>query len=194
MKKTLLLFSFIILKATLYAQLPGECAPGTTPPVAPFCSQTCTLCGEGIDGYVGMNVPTNNWEAPSDFCAPQFHAVQWLAFVAGSPSITFNFTPTSCQDGTGLQVAIYGSSDCQSWQQVSNCDPNVPEGNTIQLDASGLMVGGTYFFVIDGNAGDFCEFLIEVVSGSTTAPDVVGTPVISGSDPFVPWKYGYVYG
>jgi gliding motility-associated-like protein len=124
------------------------------------------------------------------FCAPQFHAVQWLAFVAGSPSITFNFTPTSCQDGTGLQVAIYGSSDCQSWQQVSNCDPGVPEGTTIQLNANGLMVGGTYFFVIDGNAGDFCEFLIEVVSGSTTAPDVVGTPVISGPTPLCPGSTG----
>ena len=184
------MFSFLVLWTTLKGQLPGECPPGTTPPVAPFCSQTCTLCDEGIDGYVGMNVPTNNWEAPPDFCAPQFHAVQWLAFVAGSTSITFNFTPTSCQDGPGLQVAIYGSSDCQSWQQVSNCDPAVPEGTTIQLDASGLTVGGTYFFVIDGNSGDFCEFLIEVVSGSTTAPDVSGTPVISGPTPLCPGSTG----
>jgi gliding motility-associated-like protein len=127
-----------------------------------------------------MNVPTSQWEAPPDFCAPQFHAVQWLAFVAGTPNITFNFTPTDCEDGTGLQVAIYGSMDCQSWNQVSNCDPGVPEGSTTQLDASGLTVGGTYFFVIDGNAGDFCEFQIDVVSGSTQAPDVVGTPMIAG--------------
>ena len=180
MKRNLLLFSLLLVWGTLKSQLPGECPEGVNPPVAPFCAETCTLCDDGIDGYVGMNVPTDNWEAPPDFCAPQFHAVQWLAFVAGSPSITFNFTPTSCQDGPGLQVAIYGSQDCTSWQQVSNCDPAVPEGSTIQLSASGLTVGGTYFFVIDGNSGDFCEFLIEVVSGSTVAPDVVGTPVISG--------------
>jgi len=180
MKRNLLLFTLLFCWTITNGQLPEECAEGTTPPVAPFCSQTCTLCDDGIDGYVGMNQPTNQWEAPPDFCAPQFHAVQWLAFVAGTTEITFDFTPTDCQDGTGLQVAIYGSMDCTSWQQVSGCDPDVPQGQTIQLNASGLTVGGTYFFVIDGNAGDFCEFEINVLSGSTVAPDVVGTPMITG--------------
>ncbi|MCG8328596.1 MAG: gliding motility-associated C-terminal domain-containing protein [Chitinophagales bacterium] len=180
MKRNLLFLPLLFLCTAINAQLPGECAPGTTPPVAPFCSQTCTLCDDGIDGYVGMNVPTSDWEAPPDFCAPQFHAVQWLAFVAGTPSISFDFTPFDCDNGTGLQVAIYGSMDCQEWQLASNCDPDVPEGSTITLDASGLTVGGTYFFVVDGNAGDFCSFEINVTSGSTVAPDVVGTPVIMG--------------
>ncbi|MCB0554618.1 MAG: hypothetical protein KDD02_13795 [Phaeodactylibacter sp.] len=150
--------------------------------MAPFCAQTCTVCGAGLDGYVGMNANTPNWEAPADFCAPQFHSVQWLAFVAGSTSITFNFTPFNCQSaaGNGLQVQVYGSTDCSTWFPVSNCDPAVNENQTTTLNASGLVPGGTYFFVIDGNSGDVCQFQIDVVSGSTVAPNVVGTPVISG--------------
>ncbi len=183
MKRNLLslLFLFFALSAAL-AQLPGPCPPNTPAPVAPFCAQTCTVCGDGLDGYVGMNANTPQWEAPPDFCAPQFHSVQWLAFVAGSTSITFNFTPFDCQSpaGNGLQVGIYGSTDCSSWFAVSNCDPAVNENATTTLNASGLVPGATYFFVIDGNVGDVCQFTIDVVSGSTVAPPVTGTPSING--------------
>ncbi|HMQ48847.1 MAG TPA: hypothetical protein PKA00_03335, partial [Saprospiraceae bacterium] len=161
------------------AQPPGPC-PGSTAPVAPFCSQTCTLCGQGIDGYVGMNANTPQWEAPPDFCAPQFHSVQWLAFVAGSTNITFQFSVSDCDDGNGLQVGIYGTTDCASWTSVSNCDPAVPENASTILNASGLVPGGTYLFVIDGNVGDVCQFQIDVLSGSTVAPPVTGTPSIIG--------------
>ncbi|MCB0617108.1 MAG: hypothetical protein KDC75_27515, partial [Phaeodactylibacter sp.] len=163
--------------------LPGPCPPNTPSPVAPFCSQTCTVCGAGLDGYVGMNANTPQWEAPADFCAPQFHSVQWLAFVAGTPSITFNFTPFNCEDGNGLQVQVYGSTDCDTWFPVSNCDPGVPPNSTTVLNASGLVPGGTYFFVIDGNVGDVCQFQIDVVSGSTVAPQVMGSPFITGPNP-----------
>ncbi|MCB0571052.1 MAG: gliding motility-associated C-terminal domain-containing protein [Phaeodactylibacter sp.] len=130
-----------------------------------------------------MNANTPQWEAPADFCAPQFHSVQWLAFVAGTPSITFNFTPFNCEDGNGLQVQVYGSTDCDTWFPVSNCDPGVPPNSTTVLNASGLVPGGTYFFVIDGNVGDVCQFQIDVVSGSTVAPQVMGSPFITGPNP-----------
>ncbi|MCB0596899.1 MAG: hypothetical protein KDD28_22635, partial [Phaeodactylibacter sp.] len=82
-----------------------------------------------------------------------------------------------CQTGSGLQAEIYRTVDCTTWTSVSNCDPGF---NSTTLTATGLQPGNTYFFVIDGNGGDVCEFVIDVISGSATAPDVVGTPVING--------------
>ena len=124
-----------------------------------------------------MNVNQPVWEAPSTFCAPQFHSIQWIGFIAGSTSISFQISTLSCQTGNGLQAEIYQTTDCTSWTSVSNCDPGF---TTTTLNASGLVPGNTYFFVIDGNGGDECEFQIDVLSGSATAPDVVGTPVING--------------
>ena len=144
-------------------------------PLAPFCSQACVLCD--IDGYIGMNANQSQWDAPPQFCAPQFHSIQWVGFIAGSTSISFSVSTLTCDTGNGLQAEIYQTVDCTSWTSVSNCDPGFT--STI-LNASGLVPGNTYFFVIDGNGGDVCEFQIDVLSGSATAPDVVGTPVISG--------------
>jgi len=175
--KRILLQLLIFLSAAelgLAQQPPGSC-PGNMAPLAPFCSQACVLCD--IDGYVGMNVNQSQWEAPPQFCAPQFHSIQWIGFVAGSASISFSITTLMCDDGNGLQAGIYRTVDCTSWVSVSNCDPGF---TSTVLNASGLVPGNTYFFVIDGNAGDECEFQIDVLSGSATAPPVVGTPVIAG--------------
>ena len=67
-------------------QPPGSC-PGNMAPLASFCSDACVLCD--INGYVGRNANQPLWEAPATFCAPQFHSIQWIGFIAGSPSITF---------------------------------------------------------------------------------------------------------
>ncbi|MCB9285731.1 MAG: gliding motility-associated C-terminal domain-containing protein [Lewinellaceae bacterium] len=175
MKKILLLLLSIMAAELAIAQQPPGSCPGNMAPLAPFCSQACVLCD--IDGYIGMNVNQPVWEAPSTFCAPQFHSIQWIGFIAGSTSISFQISTLSCQTGNGLQAEIYQTTDCTSWTSVSNCDPGF---TTTTLNASGLVPGNTYFFVIDGNGGDECEFQIDVLSGSATAPDVVGTPVING--------------
>ncbi len=175
MKKILLLLLSLLVTELANAQQPPGSCPGNMAPLASFCGQACVLCD--IDGYVGRNANQPQWEAPSTFCAPQFHSIQWIGFIAGSPSISFSITTLSCQTGSGLQAEIYRTVDCLTWQSVSNCDPGF---NTTTLNASGLVPGNTYFFVIDGNGGDVCEFRIDVISGSATAPDVVGTPVISG--------------
>ncbi|GJM32326.1 MAG: hypothetical protein DHS20C18_13270 [Saprospiraceae bacterium] len=140
----------------------------------------------GFDGYIGSNSATDLGEAPDGFCAPQLHNTQWLGFVAGTPSISMNITAFNCDSGNGLQIGIYNTLDCTDFSLVSNCEPTMPENIPFVFNATGLMPGGIYFLVIDGNFGDICEFSIDVTSGLAEAPPIVGNTAIVGVGPFCP--------
>ncbi len=156
------------------------------PSPAPLCSDACILCD--LDGYIGRNVLEFPWEAPPTFCAPQFHSINWLGFIAGTPSITLEITTFNCQTGEGLQAQIYRTADCSSWVPVSGCDPAF---NYTTLTATGLQPGETCFLVIDGNGGDICDFRVDVVSGLAIAPDVEGAPQIDGPANFCPGENAF---
>ncbi len=178
MRKLLLLSGIVCLFTPVFAQFIPEC-PGTgTIVLSSFCGDACVVCD--INGYVGTNNTTALGQAPPGFCAGQLHNTQWVGFVAGSTSLTLSISVYDCtidQDGNGvnegLQIGIYNTTDCSSYGLVSNCDQQVPE-NTSQTftNTTPLTVGGIYFLVIDGAFGDICSFQVNVLSGSTTAPNV----------------------
>lgn len=178
------LLLFFLLSAISCSLVPAQSPPAACPPnfnalPAPFCGEACIVCD--LDGYYSANQWFPQWDVPPQFCAPQFHSVNWVGFVAGTTSIVLNINTFNCQIGSGLQAEIYRTVDCTAWQSVSNCDPGF---NSTTLHASGLQPGETYFVVIDGNGGDICDFRIDVVSGSAIAPDVEGTPQIDGPADF----------
>ncbi len=165
---------------------PGSCPPN--PPLASFCAEACVVCD--LTGYSSRNSLTDLGQAPPGFCAGQLHNTQWVGFVAGSASLTIRIDVSACVQNDGLQIGIYQTVDCTSFNLVSNCDDQVP-GNTSQnFTASGLVPGGTYFLVIDGAFGDICDFDLTVLSGSVTAPQITSgvsnilypTPVCPGGN------------
>lgn len=188
--KTLFLFPLLLLlplSLLLAQQPPGACPPGQVQ-LASTCGDACVLC-EGLEDYTFNNSLPDLGQAPPDFCAPQLHNTQWVGFVAGSTSITMDIDVFNCTNAggeQGLQIGIYGTSDCASFNSVSNCEPSIPPG-TATFNATGLTPGGIYFIVVDGNFGDICDFTVEVTSGSAEAPPVVGTPqIIPGVTPMCP--------
>lgn len=169
MKKILPLLSGILWCFTLKGQLPpGSCPPN--PPLASFCAEACVVCD--LAGYTSRNSLTDLGQAPPGFCAGQLHNTQWVGFVAGSASLTIRIDVTNCDLGDGLQIGIYNTVDCTSFDLVSNCDSGVPENTSQNFNASGLVPGGIYFLVIDGANGDICDFALTVLSGSVTAPQI----------------------
>lgn len=163
---------------------PGSCPPN--PALASFCSDACVVCD--LTGYSSINAATILGQAPPGFCAGQLHNTQWVGFIAGSANLTLRIDVYACNQGDGLQIGIYNTVDCSSFQLVSNCDDQVP-GNTSQnFVANNLTPGGIYFLVIDGAFGDICQFDVTVLSGSVTAPQITSgvtdiqypTPVCPG--------------
>ena len=182
MKPLLLSAVFMISTLLVNAQYgPPDCG-GPMPGLAfNYCYTSCIPC-DGIDnGFIGMNTLNGDINAfPPGYCAPQLHSPSFHPFVAGSETIIFDFFVDQCWYGYGIQVGVYSASyDCLNWTNTYYCDPELwPGGHTIPV--SGLTPGGIYYFVIDGNLGDICNYEIIVTYGSTLPPPISGTPVIQG--------------
>lgn len=135
------------------AQLPTACGAGASP--ASACDEACIFCN--FDGYLGSTIGYGQTEA-IDFCGTLENG-QWIGFIAGASQATFTVKPTVCFNGDGVQVALY--TDCFSaplaCKKGQQFGANLPVSITVPLTP-----GSNYYLLVDGFAGDFCEFTIDV--------------------------------
>lgn len=163
--------------ATQTAGQPLPCGP--EPDMTSFCAEACVICD--IDGYTGINSDPEQGQAPDGFCTTTVHHMQWIAFIAGSTDLTITVTASNCNSGFGLEVGIYESLDCENFNLVSNCDGDIQEGQTgVFTNAEPLTVGQYYYFVMDGNHGDVCNYTIHVTQGSTMVPPLPPAAPVEG--------------
>ncbi|NOT38190.1 MAG: gliding motility-associated C-terminal domain-containing protein [Saprospiraceae bacterium] len=133
------------------------------------CSDACVLCElDGVSSESGQTVPGN---APPGYCTQVVHSIRYIAFVAGSTSLSFSVTVNSCSLGNSIELGVYESPDCSSFDLVSNCNTAMPRGGTFQfVTTKPLKIGCHYYIVIDGNGPAICNYTIRVTSGSAKAP------------------------
>lgn len=154
----LLLFSFPCLGQPMICGNPAL--------MTPTCQEACIICD--IDGFTGRNSSFLKGVAPPGFCTGTVHNIQWIAFIAGTVDLTLEVTVSNCNSGAGLEIGIYKSNDCKTFQLVSECDGDVRENTTrIFKNTVPLIVGQHYYFVIDGNMADMCNYYVHVTKGST---------------------------
>ena len=153
---------------------------GTKPDMTTTCAEACVICD--IDGYVGINDDPERGQAPPGFCTGTVHHMQWIAFIAGSTDLTITVTPSGCKLGSGLEVGIYESIDCNNFRLVSNCNGGIAPGQTAVFNnTTPLVIGQHYYFVMDGNGNDVCNYTIRVTKGSTKVPPLADTGPVKGS-------------
>ena len=64
-------------------------------------------------------------------------------------------------------MEIYGTTNCSTFTSYSTCwSPGIQTNGTIT--ATGLTIGATYYLMIDGFAGDNCDYSIAASSGVFT--------------------------
>ena len=131
------------------------------------CFGFCVDCSLG--GFQGNN---GVFAASSDLiiCGGiTLHNDSWYGFVAGSESITFDLVTSNCQNGDGLQFAVFDNCDDPD---ALTCNPGCGGcgSETLTMQYNGYVPGETYWLVVDGWISDVCDFTIEVTSGSLSAP------------------------
>ena len=167
----------LLLSGDLLNAQPLPCGP--VPDMTSTCIQACVICD--IDGYVGINNDTQTGQEPPGFCTGTAHHMQWIAFIAGSTNLTITVTPSNCDEGDGLEVAIYYSLNCNTFQLVSNCDGDIQEGQVgVFSNTVPLIIGQYYYFVMDGNMDDICNYVINVTSGTTQVPPLADAGPVQG--------------
>jgi len=151
MKPIFVLF-FISMAGLASAQLPPACAGGSP---ATACASACINCN--FNGYFGSTAGYPSGIVPN-FCGTVENA-QWMGFIAGASNATFTVTPSNCSNGDGLQVALY--EDCMGMPLA--CDKGEFDGGNLQVSMDVQVTPGrNYFLMIDGFAGDQCEFSVNV--------------------------------
>ncbi len=168
MKKNLLLLFLVAVFVQFDARAQeGTACPDPPPPGgAPSCPQSCVYCD--FDGFTGIN--NGGPSGGNTVCgAITLHNDFWFGFVAGTSSITIDLITSNCQNGDGLQAAIF--DNCTDADAIV-CNPGCAGcgGQTFTLSYSGFTPGETYWYMIDGYIADVCNWEISVTDGSITPP------------------------
>jgi len=180
---------FCLLLILLVVWVEGIAQPPICPPtnaeMTATCIEACIICD--IDGYSGRNDSPVQGAAPAGFCTITQHNVQWIGFIATSVNLTLEIAASNCINGSGLEVAIYESTDCNNFTQVSNCLGGanrlvIRNGTSSTISNTvPLVIGQYYYFVMDGAPGAICDYDISVVAGSTAVPPLAPITAINGN-------------
>ena len=95
----------------------------------------------------------------------------YLSFVASSSSISFDCWVYNSSYGDGIQIMIF-SGTCGGNITSYYCDQLVPSAGSQTVSASGLTPGNTYYIMIDGYAGDICDYTFAANTGVAIPVDV----------------------
>ncbi len=182
---------YICFRAILFAGLMmfylpahAQCNNGSIEPTV-FCDDAPVVAY--LDGYCGsLRQPTGAFSATICGQGISLDNPSWFSFIATSTTVAVTITPSNCQHAGG-NVGIQGAI-------VSTCPPPFGGGNyaTVGTCAAGCMVGtftlgvgGTfvvgrqYWVMLDGCAGDICDFEITATQG-ITAPLLADPTEITG--------------
>ena len=159
--------------------------PCIDPVMTPTCQEACIICD--IDGFTGINDSPVQGTAPPGFCTFGVQNIQWIAFIAGSTDLELEVAVSNCQNNVGLQIGIYESLDCSNFNLVSNCENSIPENTTAVFNTNQpLTIGQYYYFVMDGDLGDICNYTVTVTEGSTLVPPLTSSGTVSGPTDLCP--------
>ena len=147
------------------------CAPSVTPTddcaSAPLINSFENFCGS----TTGFTVASPAGHSPG--CGISLNNDSWMRFIPSATTVEIDwYIPygTDCDDG--VQFQIYSGS-CGSLTQVSGTcvNPTGGAGSGGTWTINGLTIGSTYFIMIDGYAGDDCNYYFNATQGIQTACD-----------------------
>jgi len=105
----------------------------------------------------------------------------WIKFTASSTSATLDVSIFDCWVGNypsgGIQMQIFEGNNCTNFVPVSNFMEN---STGFTITANNLTIGNNYYLMVDGFAGDICNYTITAQSG-VQFPDIANVaPICAG--------------
>lgn len=160
--ETGMLNSWSINFSTTLPSGPPVCATGNYPP-GNTCATATPICSlYGYCSSTSTSYTADTWpELDNDFCGTVQNNA-FLKFVATAYEMNFNVWVTSSTNHDGIQLYFYDGG-CGSGAVTSyGCySPIRPGASPTIVSATGLTVGQVYYVMVDGFAGDECDYVIE---------------------------------
>lgn len=125
--------------------------------------------GTNTGGIFGQGGP---WGTGAPAYDVQINNNSWIKFTASSTTATLDVNIYDCWVGNypsgGIQMQIFEGDNCTNFVPVSNFE----ESSTgFTITANNLTVGNDYYLMVDGFAGDICNYTITANSG-VQFPDI----------------------
>ncbi len=178
MRATFTCLLFLILPAAALAQLPPICQI-PNPPLAKTCASACILCE--LDGYTSTTTQTSQGQIIPGYCTQVVHSMGYIGFVAGSVDLTFEVAVGACTLGNSIEMGVFQTDDCQTFDLVTDCNTAMFTNNTYTFsNLEPLNPGCPYFLAFDNNGPAACAFTVTVLSGSASAPAIAAPEVPDG--------------
>lgn len=146
-------------------------------PASDECITATEICN--LDGYCGStsgwytrgkeadDIDRDDFGSPRAFCA-KIQNNSWLSFIASTTSASFDITSSNCSNPkTGIQAAIFETSNCKAFTSIGNCYKNAKDNFTLATNKP-LTIGQKYYIMIDGYDGNDCEYNITANNGAQT--------------------------
>lgn len=117
---------------------------------------------------------------PGPYSSPALDVVinnnSWIKFTASGTTANLRVTISNCWVGGypsgGIQMQIFSGANCNGFVPVSS----FREGsNTFTVTANGLTMGNDYYLMVDGYAGDICNYTIQALDG-VALPAITALP------------------
>lgn len=107
----------------------------------------------------------------------------WIRFTAAATTAVLNVSVYDCWVGNypsgGIQMQLFASNgSCCNFTPVSNFEEN---SNAFTITGTGLTIGNDYYLMVDGYAGDICNYTISAQSGVQFPEITPVAPICSGS-------------
>ncbi len=142
----------------------------------------------GVDQPNGTNTggifgSAGSWGTGSPFFDVNINNNSWIRFTASAASATLAVSVIDCWVGNypsgGIQMQIFSSTGgCCNFVPVSNFQEN---STGFTITANGLTVGNDYYLMVDGFAGDICNYTISAQSGVQFPQITPVAPICAGS-------------
>lgn len=170
-------------------------------PAGNTCAEATLICD--VNGYCGStsaSYTADSWPALSTAFCGSIENNSFIQFVANSSTVSLNVWVTSSTSNLGIQILIFSTPTCGGAVTSYTCvSPLAPSTMASSVTASGLTPGQTYYMMIDGYAGDVCNYVIGVNSGIQVSGQIIssatnvclGTPVTltaSGGNGVYAWN------
>jgi len=201
--KCICVLLFLFICNNLYSQ---------NPPPADDCFNAPLICNDSpyygsTTGYT-VDKP-GNMCASCGLFSGSLENNSWLKFIASATTVVFELNVTQChtcgpsyQSGnpSGIQFGVYEGTNCNNFVLKSNSTytsvygtrPNPCNSNGSQCDgcrsvtitATNMIPGQTYYIMIDGVAGDVCQYNWVATSGVGMGTDIIApsqTVCVGGS-------------
>ena len=169
------LFTLFFICITLIGSN-AQCIPNPDVSFGTSCSNAPIVCTEGYSltefcGSTEYNpFPNPTWDQPisnQDFCG-SIDNPRWMGFVAATSNLDLYILVENClgtPTGIGMQAMVYQGCG-QPWIQAANCIDQIYPNSSIYYSLNNLIIGQTYYLVLDGWSGDVCDFYVEIVGGA----------------------------